>query len=90
MKNRDAVSETKVKAHNSLPGQGNLRNQKDRLLFLSRHMADQFHIDLGLSAACNSVDQAGAANPLIIFPANGLRNHPLLLIQHRRLPAGCR
>ncbi len=53
----DTVAEPGVKAHHRLPGEGNLRNEKNCLETLREYLLDHLHIDLGFSASRNSVQK---------------------------------
>ena len=49
-------------------------------------MADQLHVDLGLSASRNPVDQVGFADAFVIICDDGVRNLPLRTVE-RYIPA---
>ena len=57
MDNRHLIAKTPVKPQHRLKGQSNLGNQYDGFFSLLQHRRNQFHIDLGFSAAGNAVNQ---------------------------------
>ena len=57
MHNTDTAAETAVKTAHRRVGQGNLRNQHNRLFSLPEYRLDQFHIYFCLAASRNTMDQ---------------------------------
>ena len=80
VKQGNPVPETFIKSHDRLPGKGNFRDQKDYLLFFLHHMADQLHINLCFSAACDPMEQICGADPSVILPADAVCGSLLFLI----------
>ena len=53
--NRNLIPKSPVKSSYSLIGKSNFRNQHNSLFSLMDHLIDQFHINLCLSASCDSI-----------------------------------
>ncbi len=64
---RHPVSEPFVKTQKRLIGQGDLRNQKDRLFSLPNHPGNQLHIYFCLTASCHAVKQISPANAFLVL-----------------------
>ena len=78
MHDTDAASKTAIEAAHGLVGQGNLRNQHDHLFSLLKHIVNQSHVDFGLAAARDTVNETGPAVAEVIGSNEGVRDGLLL------------